>query len=205
MDSGGELGRRAALLLARNDGSGCRIEPGLTPGEFARVEDKFGFEFADDHRAFLAAGLPVSLPPVPLPGVIHTYSAPWPDWRDGDDGVLRERLAWPVEGVLFDVEHNRFWAQDWGPRPEALADALAHARRALADVPVLVPVYGHRYLPSGRGSFGHPVLSMWQTDIIYYGLDLADWVHHEFGGPAPQGADSKWDPRATVAFWRDLL
>jgi hypothetical protein len=33
----------------------------------------------------------------------------------------------------------------------------------------MVPVYSHRYLPAGRGTYGQPVLSMHQTDIIFYG------------------------------------
>ncbi|MFD7706770.1 hypothetical protein [Streptomyces sp. NPDC059786] len=69
---------------------------------------------------------------------------------------------------------------------------------------MLVPVYAHRYLPADRGSFGHPVLSMWQTDIIYYGLDLVDYVHREFD-EARSEVDESWAPRATVPFWRDLL
>ncbi len=40
---------------------GC--EPGLTETEFARIEREYGFEFTDDHRAFLAAGLPVDVSP----------------------------------------------------------------------------------------------------------------------------------------------
>ena len=68
----------------------------------------------------------------------------------------------------------------------------------------MVPVYAHRYLPAGRGSFGHPVLSMWQTDVIYYGLDLADYMHQEFDEVRGE-ADDSWNPRATSFFWRDLL
>ncbi|MFJ8963949.1 hypothetical protein ACIRG5_31625 [Lentzea sp. NPDC102401] len=34
----------------------CEIAPGLTDAEFARIEAEHGFEFADDHRAFLAVG-----------------------------------------------------------------------------------------------------------------------------------------------------
>lgn len=41
----------------------CEIEPGLSEAEFDRIERDFGFEFADDHRAFLAAGLPVKQEP----------------------------------------------------------------------------------------------------------------------------------------------
>ncbi|WP_204296787.1 hypothetical protein [Actinoplanes campanulatus] len=68
-------------------------------------------------------------------------------------------------------------------------------------MPTLVPVYGHRYLPAGAGGHGHPVLSVYQTDIIYYGVDLLDYLHREFGtAPAGSSAD---DPQATAPFWRD--
>lgn len=176
------------------------FESGLTDAEFERIEQEFGFEFADDHRAFLAAGLPVNVPPEEG----QTWSKPWPEWRSGDRERLRDQLGWPVEGVLFDVERNAFWYEAWGERPADAAAALATAQRRLPDVPLLVPVYGHRYLPAGRGSFGHPVLSVWQTDIIYYGLDLVDYMHQEFD-EARSDVDEAWDPRATVPFWRDLL
>jgi hypothetical protein len=83
---------------------------------------------------------------------------------------------------------------------------VARARDRLSAVPQLVPVYSHRYLPSGRESVGHPVLSVYQTDVIYYGLDLLDYVHQEFGaGQGIDRNDPRWRPRATVAFWRDLI
>jgi hypothetical protein len=203
--NGATLGIEAAHRLVRWGHGQCEIEPGLTEAEFARVEADFGFEFAADHRAFLAAGLPVSVPQDDPPGVIRTYSDPWPDWRDGDPVLLRQRLDWPREGVLFDVEHNRFWHDGWGSRPADLEQALEAARGQLATVPTLVPVYGHRYLPAGREGAGHPVLSMYQTDIIYYGLDLPDYIEREFGPSGPGLGGEGWDPRATVEFWRDFL
>ena len=161
------------------------LRPGLTSSELAAVEQEFGFSFADDHRAFLAAGLP--------------YGRGWPDWRDGDRGQLRERLALPVEGVLFDVAENGFWYEGWGPQPAETAEAVTVARRLLMTVPRLVPVHSHRYLPAGRGTSGHPVLSVMQTDILGYGADLAAYIRHEFGGePLKPG-------RPTVTFWRDLV
>ncbi|MFC4471703.1 hypothetical protein ACFPH6_45680 [Streptomyces xiangluensis] len=45
---------------------------------------------------------------------------------------------------------------------------------------------------------------MWQTDVIYYGLDLVDYMHQEFD-EARGDVDETWNPRATVPFWRDLL
>lgn len=184
----------------------CAIDAGLTDAEFARIEETYGFRFADDHRAFLAAGLPVNTWPEPRePGVSYAHPEPWPDWRNGDHAALREFLDWPVSGVLFDVEHNRFWHDSWGPRPGDPKYAVEFARRMLAEVPRMVPVYGHRYLPAGRGTFGHPVLSMWQTDIIYYGLDLADYIDHEFGRTRFEEGTGEWEPRATIEFWRDFV
>ncbi|MFJ4568238.1 hypothetical protein ACIP4U_32085 [Streptomyces caelestis] len=197
-NEGVRLGAEAARRLAQT--GLYEFEPGLTDAEFTRIEREYGFEFADDHRAFLAAGLPVNVPPEDG----QTWSRPWPEWRGGDSDSLRRQLGWPVEGVLLDVEHNGFWYEGWGERPADGTAALATARHHLAEAPVLVPVYAHRYLPAGRGGFGHPVLSMWQTDIIYYGLDLADYMHQEFD-EARGEVDDGWSPRTTAPFWRDLL
>src|SRR6266540_1051379 len=137
-----ELGIEAARGLACKNA--CVLEPGLTDAEFARVEQEFGFEFADDHRAFLATALPVDKDP----DARHT----WPDWRDGEPAALRAQLGRPVDGVLFDVEHNVFWHRGWGERPADVGEALKTARTELAKVPRLVPVYAHRCLPAGRGT-----------------------------------------------------
>ncbi|MEU3687109.1 hypothetical protein [Streptomyces narbonensis] len=161
----------------------AEIGPGLGERELDAVEARFGFTFSADHRVFLGAGLPLGSPR-------------WPDWRDGDPEDLAGRLARPVEGVLFDVEHSRFWHPSWPPRPAATSDALRLARSGMATVPRLVPVYGHRYLPGTAGAYGQPVLSVWQTDIIVYGNDLSDYVRHEFLGQA-SGAHA----RLGVDFW----
>jgi hypothetical protein len=180
----------------------CEIAPGLTDAEFAGIEAEYGFEFADDHRSFLAAGLPVNSPFEPEPGVSYAWEKPWPEWRDGDPDELREQLNWPVEGVLRAVESNGHWNPAWGARPDTPEAAVTVARRLLANAPRMVPIYAHRFLPAGRGSFGHPVLSMWGTDIIYYGADLIDYVNQEFEEPRPEHPDG-WSPQATVSFWCD--
>ncbi|MEU6214659.1 hypothetical protein ABZ891_32790 [Streptomyces sp. NPDC047023] len=160
----------------------AEIAPGLTERELDAVEARFGFTFSADHRVFLAAGLPHG-------------SRSWPDWRGGDPEDLAGRLSAPVDGVLFDVEHG-FWHPGWPARPAARAEALRIARAELASVPQLVPVYGHRYLPGTAGESGHPVLSVHQTDVIFYGNDLSDYVRREF-----TGRSSGLPARATVGFW----
>jgi hypothetical protein len=202
------LGAEAARRL-RHYGV-CDIAPGLSGAELDRVEREFGFTFADDHRAFLAAGLPVNsgLPP-PQPGVYTAHPEPWPDWRNGPHDALHDFLTWPTHGVLLDVRRWH-WREAWGPRPSDQGAAVELARQRLAEVPVMAPVYGHRYLPAGRGTHGHPVLSMWQTDIIVYGNDLADYIDNEFGQRTTNESEEgtradKADPVVSVEFWRDYL
>jgi hypothetical protein len=203
--SGEWLGAEAARRLAARDGIEVTVPPGavglrryvemhppLTEAEITRVQDTFGFEFADDHRAFLSAGLPLG--------------EGWPDWRHGSADELQPALMWPVIGVLFDVEHNAFWDPRWGQCPADARARLRLAKEALATVPQMVPIYGHRYLPSGRGTFGHPVLSIYQTDIICYGTDLVDYMYQEFdAGPGIARTDPRWQPRPTVGFWSELI
>lgn len=146
--------------------AGVQIAPGLTDDEFRSVEHRFSFTFPPDLRAFLATGLPVS--------------RSWVDWRSGSDAEIRERLNWPLEGICFDIENNVFWLDEWGQRPATLDAAFSVARRAVAEAPVLIPICSHRYIPAEPSESGNPVFSVHQTDIIYYGADLMDYLQNEF-------------------------
>ncbi|MCK0174930.1 MULTISPECIES: hypothetical protein [Mycobacteriaceae] len=162
------------------------IEPGLSDAEFTHLEGMLGIEFADDHRAFLAAGLRVG--------------ASWPDWRGEGRRSLQKRLQLPAEGVLFDVEWTAFWLDGWGRRPARMKDALRSARYHLAAVPQMIPVFGNHYLPAGRGTVGRPVLSIVRTDVAVVGANLHDYVDRDCGSTgahAPAAADA-------VEFWSTL-
>lgn len=194
---GAELGSRAAQIL--RDLGRVEFGPGLTDAEFERIEAEFGIEFSDDHYGFLASGLPLRA----APGEAWPQKG-WPDWRNGDPERLREQLNRPVEGVLFDVQANSFWHRTWGIRPADPEKAMAIARKRLARVPKMIPVYGHRYLPSKRGDYGHPVLSIYQSDAVIYGNDLADYIANECNGPQNMSDRSGWDRAALVPFWGSL-
>ena len=195
------LGNAAAERLVQLNC--CVIESGLTDAEFARIEREYGFVFADDHRAFLAVGLPVHEPRDDEPGVSYAWERPWPDWRNGDPAELRKQLNWPEEFLLEDVERGH-WQPAWGTRPDSVEAAIEHARSHLSGAPTMVPLYAHRFLPEGHGTFGHPVLSMRGSDVIYYGTDLLDYINQEFEEPRPERPED-WAPQATVPFWRNYL
>lgn len=153
-----------AILRAQ----GVELSPGLTPGELADVERRFGFEFGADHRDLLLAAVPVD--------------RGWVDWRRDPEAEIRHRLAGPMDGILFDVSHDAFWAASWGPRPSSERDALEQARREVESWPTLIPIFGHRYVPAAPIRPGAPVFSVMQSDVIYYGADLFEYVRREFGG-----------------------
>jgi hypothetical protein len=142
------------------------FDPGLTDAEVAAAEARFGFRFPPDLRDFLQTALP---------------RGGFPDWRSGDEATLRDCLDRPRRGVLFDVQHNGFWLPEWGPRPSSLDDALRVADDLVAAAPRLIPVRGNRMMPDEPHLPRNPVFSVHQTDIIYYGFDLADYLRHEFG------------------------
>jgi hypothetical protein len=196
MDGTG-LGLQAAQRLAELQC--CDIEPGLTDEEFARIEQDYDIEFADDHRAFLGAGLPVREPPQQG----QTWENPWPDWRDGNAEELRAHINWPIDFLLSDIQRGH-WRTEWGERPATADEALRIARIKLIEAPKMVPIFAHRFLPAGRGTFGHPVLSMRGRDVICYGSNLFDYINQEFQEPRPDH-EGEWPPRVTVAFWRNYL
>ena len=158
--------------------------PGLTDAEIAAVENQFGFRFPPDLRAFLQTALP--------------RGERFPDWRHGNEAELREWLEMPLEGILFDVQHNQFWLDEWGPRPGALSEALRITREQVAAAPRLIPVFAHRMMPDEPHAPGNPVFSVHQTDIIHYGADLASYLRNEFNLTNGEPQDR---PIRNIRFW----
>lgn len=176
-----------AQLIDILKGLGIPFESGLSDTEVERTQELYGFQFPPDLRAFLQAGLPIG--------------AGFPNWRSESSDSLRQRLRIPLDGLLFDVEHNEFWIDDWGPRPEQLVDALELTKRLVAGAPVLIPVYLHRMIPDRPHAAGNPILSVHQTDIIYYGTDLHDYLIREFLASPDAGVWPIPDAICQIQFW----
>lgn len=145
---------------------GIEFESGLTDQEFEAIESKYQFKFPPDLRQFLQIALPVS----------HRF----PNWRKNCGEVFRQDKEWILAGINFDIERNNFWWGGWGEKPENLFEAFQIAEREIAKAPVMIPVYSHRFIPVEPNLSGNPIFSIYQTDIIYYGYDLASYYIQEF-------------------------
>ena len=168
--------------------AGIVFEAGLSDDEVQRVQAAFGLAFPPDLRRFLQTALPVS--------------PRFPNWRSGSVAQLREQIDFCFDGLYFDVEHNDLWLEEWGEPPATAEEALAMARRALAEVPRMIPVYAHRFLPAEPLEAGNPVFSIYQSDIIIYGADLAAYLSAEFSIPNPTASPQR--PRE-IRFWSEWV
>jgi hypothetical protein len=158
--------------------------PGYTMREIEDAQDRFALCFPPD--------------------LIELYLTRRPakgyDWRKDFDEIER-MLRWPLEGLLFDVEHNDLWLAVWGEKPFELGDRMNTVRHLVEQAPKLIPLYSHRYLPAHPCEAGNPVFSVYQSDIIYYGADLAHYIDNETRGWSAR------EPEAyrLIPFWSDFL
>jgi len=91
----------------------------------------------------------------------------------------------PPTGSSSMCATTAFGRHRWGERPGDPAIAESYAREHLDRVPRLVPIYGHRYLTADPAHASSPVFSVYQTDVIYYGDNLLDYI----ASPTTSGVD----------------
>jgi hypothetical protein len=157
---------------------------GYTQHDLDIAQETFGLTFPPDLIALFLERRPVR---------------GW-NWRT-DGEKIREMLEWPLRGLLFDVEHNALWWPEWGERPVTAGTRAEVLRDIVSQAPKLVPLYSHRYIPSEPNEPGNPIFSIYQSDAIYYGADLADYFEREFGNTR----GSVLAPVKRIRFWSELV
>ncbi len=173
-----------------------KFESALTNDEILRIELTFDIKFPPDYKLFLQTALPIS------EGFVN--------WREGlylieTKAQILSRLAWPLEGLLFDLQSNNFWIDAWGNMPVSYNEKELIAKRHYASYPKLIPIYAHRYISSEPNENGNPVFSVHQMDIIYYGYNLATYLANEFNFILPDSFTLLEGPVREINFWSNLV
>ena len=175
----------AALVLSK-----AKIEPGLTEDEIDAVEARFGFQFPPDYGMLLSLGLPTG--------------ESWPDWRNGDEALLRDRLALPVDDLVWEISARDLWWPAWGDRPDSSEVAAAIGRRHLESLAPLISIHAYRYLSSYGDQPGNPVFSYFGgSDIICFSTDLLEYFRDQFSRPQVARTDPRGRARR-IPFWSDF-
>lgn len=182
--------QRASQLVEKLIARGIQFDEALSDAEVRAAQTRYRLVFPPDLRTFLQCALPVG--------------QGFPNWRAERSPCVNERLALPLNGILFDVRHGEFWEPAWGKRPASTRKAIKVARRRTREAPTLVPIYGHRYIPTEPDSAGNPVLSVSQTDVIYYGAGLEEYLMNEFLATRAGTVALLREPRR-IRFWSRLV
>jgi len=172
--------------------SPIRLAPGLSDAEISLIEQRYQFAFPPDLRLFLQTAMPVT----------DDYRD-FPDWRSDPPAIVNQRLEGPFLDLWASIRDiPDYWSNQWGERPHSNDMALAIARQYLTDIPKMIPVYRHRYIPASPALPGNPVFSIVAYDIIHYGHDLPSYLHNEFAVPNPYSVPTQ--PRE-VPTWSALV
>jgi len=171
-----------------------KFDDGLTDDEILKIELEFDIKFPPDYKLFIQTALPIS--------------EEFVNWREALYSIetkskILSKLAWPLDGLLFDLQSNNFWIDAWGDMPDNYYEKEIIAKRYYASSPQLIPVYSHRYIPSEPSESGNPIFSVYQMDIIYYGYDLATYLATEFHFTLPDNFTPPEEPIREIKFWSD--
>lgn len=169
-----------------------KTEIGLTEAEIRKIEDNYGICFTPDLKELFMHVLPISK------GFMN-----WRDFSDENVNHIKKVLAWPMEGMIFDIENNEFWLDVWGSRPTDTDEARRICMEAFVMFPKLIPIYSHRYIPEDPREEGNPIFSVYQTDIIYYGENLESYFEIEFGQKSYGSID--YSAIKPIKFWREFV
>lgn len=187
--------QQAQTLIQLMKMKGIIFEDGLTDDEIGRIQEQFDCIFPPDLAMLLQAALPVS----------HWF-VPWREALQSQataDKITHWRNQ-PLEGMLFDIEYNEYWFEEWGVRPETLGERFAIATKHFHSYPKLIPIYSHRFIPSTPLEADNPVFSVSQMDIIYYGSNLPSYLAGEFHIDVPEEISLPAEPKH-IQFWGDVI
>jgi len=179
-------------IIVRLKDQSYHFDKGLSNSEVSEIERQFLFQFPPDLRIFLQTSLPIS--------------AGFPNWRQSlEEGTARnlvlKQLSWPLEGMLFDVEENNLWLDEWEEKPDTTAERIKIITQHFRAYPTLIPIFGHRYIPNTPFESGNPIFSVYQMDIIVYANDLQCYLDNEFNLRLPSHQLTGQNTPKIIPFW----
>ncbi len=174
---------------------GVSFDRGLDSKEINQLENIFQFIFPPDLKEFLEYNLPVS------EGFVHWRYAL--NSKDGEK-IIHSWMNMPIEGILFDIKNSNFWMNHWGKKPSDLKEAIHVVKENFKSYPKLIPIYRHRFISCEPNLSDNPILSVHQSDIIYYGFDLASYFANEFHFNLSDRVPLT-QPIRKIIFWSDIV
>jgi hypothetical protein len=90
----------------------------------------------------------------------------------------------------------------WGRKPDDLESKISVFTQFYKfNAPVLIPICGHRYISSAPTESGNPIYSLHQSDIIFYGKNLEQYLANEYKMQSFDNGGAAKD----IRFWGELV
>lgn len=124
------------------------------------------------------------------------------DWEFGSSDQDEATKSF-IDGIVFDVDNNNMWLDQWGQRPETAQGWRDRITSLISEAPALIRVHGHRFMLSTLPS--SPILSIHQSDAIIYAYNLEEMLLKDFPKLAGRRSDLNREKIANTPFWGDLV
>ncbi len=193
---------------------GTKWLDGFSDDEINSFEQIWQIKFPPDYRQFLQLLGATDRPSYSVrykgSQLVEGESPSFYNWRN-DGEAIKKAFAWPLEGLLFDVEESNLWLNSWGVRPNDAGDRQRHLSDLVREAPALIPIIGHRYLLGTPVRAGNPVLSVYQSDIILYGSDIRNFLIAELSSLLGFNHQEAWQKAVkevsveSIPFWGEIM
>ena len=144
---------------------GIQFSRGLSFEEIQKIELLYGIQFPLSLKKLFSKGIPTSK---------NFYQ--WNDFSEMNIQKIKVTMLIPFQYISEYIEELEWLDERVYPNMETKIEL---SKKALQKAPILIPLYGHRYMPI-INSDDPPVLSVHGFDVIYYGKNLNDWAVNEF-------------------------
>lgn len=169
--------------------NGVEFDEGLSDLEIIKIKEEYDVEFPSELKMFYSIALPIS-----------KYFYNWRDFSPENVAKIKRALKRPFEDV-YEMADELYWCEDWGIEPDE-NERIETIRLKLENAPKLIPIYSHRYMPM-IDKENIPIISICDTDLIYYGENLSSYLEIEFGDKRQD--DINFNKIERVPFWSDLI
>ena len=164
-----------------------RLIPGMTEKEISYAEEFYNIKFPNNYKEMLMNFVPVSN---------GFYN--WNDYSKENVNLIKNMLELPYEDIIFDIRENDFWLEQIGEHSNDVEERIKMFNNYKNNIPKIIPIYSHRYVISDN-NVEYPVISIHQTDVIYYGANLLEYFENEFNKTYNISKINK------ISFWSDII
>ena len=183
-EEGSKMIDKIRNILLKNK---VRLIPGMTEKGISYAEEFYDITFPKNYKEMLMNFVPVSN---------GFYN--WNDYSKENVNLIKNMLELPYEDIIFDIRENDFWLEQIGEYSNDVEARIKIFNNYKNNIPKIIPIYSHRYVISDN-NVEYPVISIHQTDVIYYGANLLEYFENEFNKTYNISKINK------ISFWSDII